>query len=160
MFGLFRAKEKELIIKAPVDGEIVEIASVPDDVFSQKLVGDGVAIDPKDNTFYSPVDGVITTIFPTKHAIGITTCEGIELMLHIGIETVHLNGEGFELYVNEGEKVKTGDKLLKIDIDCLRAKAKSLISPVIITNVDKVKKINISRGMAAAGHTVIMTVSH
>ncbi|MDI3310300.1 MAG: PTS glucose transporter subunit IIA, partial [Thermoanaerobacterium sp.] len=132
------------------------IVEVPDEVFSQKLVGDGVAVNPKSDIFVSPVDGVITTVFPTKHAIGIKTLEGIEIMIHVGVDTVKLNGEGFITFVNEGDKVKVGDKLLQINKLILESKAKSLISPIIITNIERIKELNKIVGAVTAGETDII----
>ncbi|MEG6567988.1 PTS glucose transporter subunit IIA [Thermoanaerobacterium saccharolyticum] len=156
MLNIFRKSCKRLLIKAPVDGEIVDIVEVPDEVFSQKLVGDGVAINPKSDIFVSPVDGVITTVFPTKHAIGIKTIEGIEIMIHVGVDTVKLNGEGFTTFINEGDKVKVGDKLLQINKLILESKAKSLISPIIITNIERIKELNKIVGAVTAGETDII----
>ncbi|MGF7397485.1 PTS sugar transporter subunit IIA [Thermoanaerobacterium thermosaccharolyticum] len=156
MFNIFRKNHKKLSIKAPIDGDIVDIVEVPDEVFAQKLVGDGVAINPDSDVFVSPVDGTITTVFPTKHAIGIKTPEGIEIMIHVGVDTVKLKGEGFTAFVNEGDKVKIGDKLLQIDRDIVKSKAKSLVSPIIITNMEKVKEFNKIVGKATAGQTDII----
>ncbi len=156
MLNIFRKSRKRLLIKAPVDGDIVDIVEVPDEVFSQKLVGDGVAVNPKSDIFVSPVDGVITTVFPTKHAIGIKTIEGIEIMIHVGVDTVKLNGEGFITFVNEGDKVKVGDKLLQINKLILESKAKSLISPIIITNIERIKELNKIVGAVTAGETDII----
>ncbi|AFK85144.1 MULTISPECIES: PTS sugar transporter subunit IIA [Thermoanaerobacterium] len=156
MLNIFRKSCKRLLIKAPVDGEIVDIVKVPDEVFAQKLVGDGVAVNPKSDIFVSPVDGIITTVFPTKHAIGIKTIEGIEIMIHVGVDTVKLNGEGFTTFINEGDKVKVGDKLLQINKLILESKAKSLISPIIITNIERIKEMNKIVGTVTAGETDII----
>jgi PTS system IIA component, Glc family (TC 4.A.1) len=156
MFNIFKKNCKKLLIKAPVDGDIVDIVEVPDEVFAQKLVGDGVAVNPKSDIFVSPVNGVITTVFPTKHAIGIKTLEGIEIMIHVGVDTVKLNGEGFTTFINEGDKVKVGDKLLQINRSVLESKAKSLISPIIITNMGKIKEFKKIIGNVTAGETDII----
>lgn len=156
MLNIFRKSCKTLMIKAPVDGEIIDIVEVPDEVFAQKLVGDGVAVNPKSDIFVSPVDGIITTVFPTKHAIGIKTIEGIEIMIHVGVDTVKLNGEGFTTFINEGDKVKVGDKLLQINKLILESKAKSLISPIIITNIERIKEMNKIVGTVTAGETDII----
>ncbi|MFU0782714.1 MAG: Phosphotransferase system IIA component [Thermoanaerobacterium thermosaccharolyticum] len=156
MFNIFKKNCKKLLIKAPVDGDIVDIVEVPDEVFAQKLVGDGVAVNPKSDIFVSPVNGVITTVFPTKHAIGIKTLDGIEIMIHVGVDTVKLNGEGFTTFINEGDKVKIGDKLLQINMTIVKSKAKSLISPIIITNMGKIKEYKKIIGNATAGKTDII----
>ncbi|PHO08028.1 PTS sugar transporter [Thermoanaerobacterium thermosaccharolyticum] len=156
MFNIFKKNCKKLLIKAPVDGDIVDIVEVPDEVFAQKLVGDGVAVNPKSDIFVSPANGVITTVFPTKHAIGIKTLDGIEIMIHVGVDTVKLNGEGFTTFINEGDKVKIGDKLLQINMTIVKSKAKSLISPIIITNMGKIKEYKKIIGKATAGKTDII----
>ena len=102
-------------IIAPLTGRIVKLEEVPDKVFAEKIMGDGFAIEPKDNIVVAPVDGEIAILFPTKHAIGMVTAEGLELLIHVGIDTVKLNGEGFKAFVKQGDKVKAGDKLLEVD---------------------------------------------
>lgn len=125
----------------PIDGEIVELEKVPDDAFSQKILGDGFAVMPSGNKVYAPASGEITVLFPTKHAVAITTEEGLELLVHIGIDTVNLNGEGFTAYVEQGDKVKRGDLLVSFDTEFVKKNAKSLISPIVITNMEKVESI-------------------
>nr|WP_273702717.1 PTS glucose transporter subunit IIA [Thermoanaerobacter sp. A7A] len=128
-------------------------------MFSQKMVGDGVALEPKEGIVYSPVNGTIIQLFPTKHALGIKTEEGLEVLIHIGMDTVEMKGNGFESFVSEGEKVKIGDKLLKFDMELVK-KEHPLTSPIIITNMDIVDKIvKESDGEEAkAGKTKIMRV--
>ena len=104
-FGKNQDDVKEEVIYSPVDGELMDMTDVPDPVFSQKMMGDGVAVKPKNGTIVSPVDGEIIQLFHTKHAIGIRTLSGLELLIHIGLETVGLNGEGFEAHIKEGDKV-------------------------------------------------------
>lgn len=147
-------KSGTYILSSPIDGEIVELSKVPDEVFSSKMLGDGFAVVPKGNKVYSPIDGEITVLFPTKHAVAITTEAGLEVLVHIGVDTVSLNGEGFTAHVAQGDKVKKGDLLLTLDLDFLKEKAKSVISPVIITNMDKVEKINVETGIKNNGDKV------
>ncbi|MGU9538848.1 glucose-specific PTS transporter subunit IIBC [Clostridium tepidum] len=128
---------------APIEGKILSITDVPDQVFSQKMMGDGFAIDPKNGTVVSPVDGVITTLFPTKHAIGITADNGLELLIHFGIDTVNLKGEGLEALVEQDAKVKAGDPILKVDIDKIKDKVPSIITPIIFTNLTDDQKLEI-----------------
>ncbi|OKP04907.1 N-acetylglucosamine-specific PTS transporter subunit IIBC [Xenorhabdus eapokensis] len=125
-----------LTLIAPVTGELVKLEDVPDEAFSSKLVGDGIAIRPTSNIIFAPVAGTVVKIFDTNHAVCIETDSGIEIIIHIGIDTVSLNGTGFERLVEEGEKVKIGHPLLKLDLDYLNAHAKSMVSPVIISNID------------------------
>ncbi|WDU82795.1 PTS sugar transporter subunit IIA [Caloramator sp. Dgby_cultured_2] len=142
MFGLFSKRQME--IKSPIKGKVIDVSQVPDEVFSSKMVGDGFAIDPKDNTIYSPVEGEIIQVFPTGHAIGIKTKEGLEILIHIGIDTVELKGKGFVTFVNEGDYVRVGDKLITFDLELIKNKAKSTIIPVLITNMEKVKEMNVN----------------
>lgn len=127
----------------PIDGEIVELEKVPDDAFSQKILGDGFAVIPSGNKVYAPAGGEITVLFPTKHAVAITTEEGLELLVHIGIDTVNLNGEGFTAHVEQGDKVKKGDLLVSFDTEFVEKNAKSLISPIVITNMEKVESLTV-----------------
>lgn len=122
---------------SPIEGTIVDLSKVPDQVFSQKMVGDGFAIVPASGEIVSPVDGVITTIFPTKHAIGITSKSNLEILIHIGVDTVSLNGEGFEAFVETGDEVKAGTKLLQVNFDEIKDKVPSIISPVVFTNLQE-----------------------
>jgi sugar PTS system EIIA component len=129
-------------IKFPMNGKCINIEEVPDKVFAMKMVGDGVAFIPYEGLIYSPVDGEIVQLFPTKHAIAIRTVEGIELLIHVGIDTVHMNGEGFEYFVLQNQNVKSGDKIMAFDIELVKDKATSTISPMLITNMDIVSKID------------------
>lgn len=126
-------------VYAPMNGHLVTIENVPDPTFSEKLMGDGIAIKPTDGELTSPVDGEIILIPNTKHAIGIKGSTGVELLIHIGLETVALKGEGFTVHVNEGDYVKVGDPLVTFDLDFIKEIAKSMITPIIITNSNDYK---------------------
>lgn len=119
----------------PLDGKILNLSQVPDKVFSQKIVGDGFAIEPTNGEVVSPVDGLVSTILDSKHAVGITAENGLELIVHFGIDTVNLKGEGFTALVTVGDKVKAGQPMLKVDFELVKAKATSTITPVIFTNL-------------------------
>lgn len=149
--GLFGKKESEVKVTAPLNGKLVDLSDVPDPVFAEKMMGDGLAIEPSEGLVVAPVDGEIQSIFPTKHAVGIKTKSGVELLIHIGLETVSLNGEGFEAYVKAGDKVKRGDKLISFDLEIISEKAKSTVTPIIITNMDEVVD---SLQKQAAGGTI------
>jgi len=125
---------KEVVIKAPLTGEIHPLSDVPDPVFAEKMMGDGFAITPSEGVVVSPFDGEIVQVFHTKHAIGIRSKEGVEILIHVGLETVKLNGEGFDAHVTEGQNVNAGDHLLTFNIDYIKENAKSTITPVIFTN--------------------------
>ncbi|WP_420833058.1 glucose-specific PTS transporter subunit IIBC [Shimazuella soli] len=126
---------------APIEGKVVPLSEVPDQVFSQKMMGDGFAIVPSNGKIVAPCDGKIETLFPTKHAIGITSTTGHEILIHIGIDTVELKGEGFTAYVSQGDQVKKGQHLLDVDLDLLKQKAPSTITPIIFTNLKEGEKV-------------------
>ena len=119
---------------SPLEGKIISLEEVPDQVFSQKFMGDGFAIVPKTGEVVAPVDGVIETFFPTKHAIGIKADDGTEILIHFGIDTVNLNGEGFTAHAKQGDRCKAGQKLLTVDLATVAAKVPSIITPIIITS--------------------------
>jgi sugar PTS system EIIA component len=141
LFGKKEVKKEETIV-APLTGKIVSIEEVPDPTFSQKMMGDGIAIEPTEGVVVSPVDGEIVQFFHTKHAIGIQSESGAEILIHVGLETVNMNGEGFEGHVNVGDKVKAGDKLLTFDLDLIKEKASSTVTPIVITNGDAVESLD------------------
>ncbi|GJF59722.1 glucose-specific PTS transporter subunit IIBC [Staphylococcus argenteus] len=121
------------IVHAPLTGEVTPLSEVPDQVFSEKMMGDGIAIKPSQGEVRAPFNGKVQMIFPTKHAIGLVSDSGLELLIHIGLDTVKLNGEGFTLHVEEGQEVKQGDLLINFDLDYIRNNAKSDITPIIVT---------------------------
>ncbi|WP_042221162.1 glucose-specific PTS transporter subunit IIBC [Oceanobacillus manasiensis] len=120
---------------APLPGKLISITEVPDEVFSAKMMGDGFAIIPTDGTIVSPVNGKIVNVFPTKHAIGIESDGGREILIHVGIDTVNLKGEGFETLIEQGDTVEAGQPLLKADLNYIKENAKSTITPVVFTNL-------------------------
>lgn len=158
MFNLFN-KNKPVPILAAMTGDVIDITQVPDEMFADKIIGDGIAINPTDGVVVSPVKGEIIQVFPTKHALGIKTKEGLEILIHIGIDTVELKGEGFKTYIKAGDKVEAGDKLLKIDLDFIKKSGKSTISPIIITNMEKVKNIFKQSGNANKGKDKVMDIT-
>jgi glucose PTS system EIICBA or EIICB component len=122
-------------IVSPIKGELKSITEVPDQVFSGKMMGDGFAIVPTEGTVVSPVNGEIVNIFPTKHALGLVAEDGTEILIHVGIDTVKLGGEGFEAFVAQGDKVTQGQKLLQVDLEYVGANAPSLMTPIVFTNL-------------------------
>lgn len=130
------AKKTKVSIAAPIKGNVVALADVKDEVFSSESMGKGIAIEPEEGKVYAPADGVISTFFPTGHAIGITTDLGAEILIHVGMDTVEMNGDGFEPQKSQGDKVKKGDLLLKFNIDKIKAAGHPVTTPVIITNSD------------------------
>ncbi|MBD8068503.1 glucose-specific PTS transporter subunit IIBC [Bacillus sp. PS06] len=130
---------------APIKGKILPITEVPDQVFAGKMMGDGFAILPEEGTVVSPADGTIVNLFPTKHAIGIETPTGREILIHFGIDTVNLKGEGFETLVSQGDKVTKGQPLLKVDLDFVEKNATSIITPIVFTNLKSGQEVIINK---------------
>lgn len=159
LFGKDDKNTEEKIV-APLSGKVVSLEEVPDPVFSQKMMGDGIAIDPSEGKVVSPVAGEIVQLFPTKHAVGLKTDSGLEVLVHIGLETVGMEGEGFESHVSAGDKVNVGDELITFDMDLVREKAKSTITPIILTNGDdKVESSEVlTSGDASKGETELLHV--
>ncbi|MEW8973047.1 MAG: PTS glucose transporter subunit IIA [Tissierellaceae bacterium] len=147
-------KKEDISIFSPVEGEIISIEDTPDEVFAGKMLGDGFSIKPKGNKIYAPVSGEIKVLFPTLHAVAIETEDGLEILIHIGIDTVQLDGEGFTGHVKVGDKVKQGDLLVSFDKAIIEEKAKSSITPLIITNMDVVEDISIDYGNKDANEKV------
>ena len=140
------------IISSPITGLATALENVPDEGFAGKMMGDGAAVTPEDATICAPEDGEVVFVFDTKHAIGFQTDSGVALLLHIGIDTVNLNGEGFRVFVENGQKVKKGDRLMQIDIDFLKGHAPSLCSPVLCTELAENQRIRqIGDGEIKAG---------
>lgn len=137
--GLF--KKSQLEVASPVAGRCVRIQTVPDPTFSEEILGKGVAVKPTEGKFYAPADGSISTVFPTLHAIGVTTGEGVEILIHVGLDTVNLKGEHYKVHVQEGAKVKKGDLLLEADIEAIAAAGYNTITPVLICNSGDYKEV-------------------
>ncbi|MDW8802309.1 PTS glucose transporter subunit IIA [Clostridium sp. A1-XYC3] len=155
MFGFLK---KEFKLVAPVSGKVIDLSEVPDPVFSQKMAGDGVGIDSTSDVVVAPADGVISIIFKTNHAFGMLLNNGVELLVHIGIDTVELDGAGFERLIQEGSKVKAGMPVIKIDRNLIKDKGYSLITPVLITNPDNLKELKYDIDMLVqAGKEAVVT---
>ncbi|WP_316043188.1 glucose PTS transporter subunit IIA [Enterococcus avium] len=138
------ANIKEKVV-SPVAGKIVPMSDVPDPVFSQKMMGDGFAVIPEDNVIVSPIDGTVINVFPTEHAVGLVTDCGIELIVHVGLDTVALKGEGFQVMVNEGDQIHKGQRLFIVDFDYLKEQGKNTMTLVAFTNLAN-KEIKIVSG--------------
>lgn len=140
----------------PIEGDIIPITEVPDQVFSQKMMGDGFAIVPSKGSVVSPVDGEVMNVFPTKHAIGIKSKQGYEILIHVGMDTVNLKGEGFTVLIKEGEKITKGQEILKFDLDFIKKSAPSTITPIIFTNLTKLNVIK--QGHSSQGQDGILSI--
>lgn len=152
-------KKKKLEVVAPIHGKIVSLEEVPDAVFSKKMMGDGIAIIPKDGKVYAPIDGEVLLVADTKHAVGLKANDGTELLIHIGLETVMLKGEGFTTLVKAGDEVKVGEPLLEVNWGYIGEHASSTITPIIVTNSDeRIIELTIAQE-SIAGETILFTAS-
>ncbi|MEG1441128.1 MAG: PTS glucose transporter subunit IIA [Oscillospiraceae bacterium] len=152
-------KNKELSefqIYAPISGTSIRIGDVPDPVFAEKMLGDGVAIIPTDGHFVSPVTGVITQVADTLHAYGIKTDDGLEVLVHIGIDTVNLAGSGFTAARKVGDRVAVGDPLAIVDLELIKSKGYDIHTPIVITNIGILKSLTVVEGPVHAANTVIL----
>lgn len=153
-------KEKNKIISvfAPLSGEVVALDQVPDPVFAGKALGDGAAILPKSGKIYSPVDGEVASIAATQHAFGFSSADGLDVLVHVGLETVALNGEGFTVHVKEGDKVKVGDLVAEVDLKFLESKNINPITPVIICDGMDEMSMSTAGGTVSAGKDAVITL--
>ncbi len=138
--NLFR-KNDGITLVSPAEGKLVNIKEVSDPTFSEEILGKGVAVIPSDGRFYAPADGTVTTIFPTGHAAAVTTEDGVEVLIHIGLDTVKLDGKHFNIIASEGQKVKAGDLLIEADLEQIRSEGYDIITPIIICNSDDFAEI-------------------
>ena len=143
LFDIFKKKEKTVVtIYSPMNGKVIELKEVPDEAFAQKMVGDGCAIEPDKGIICSPIDGQLMNIFPTNHAIIFETIDGLEMIVHFGIDTVKLDGKGFQK-LREPGPIKIGDEIVKYNLDEIKDGVPSTRSPIIINNMEKVEKIEV-----------------
>ena len=143
---------KRIVISSPVTGKAADLGTAPDEAFAQRMMGDGAVVTPEEAFVYAPEDGEVAFVFDTKHAVGYMTDSGVSLLIHVGIDTVKLNGEGFEVLVENGQKVKKGQPMLKLDLDYLKANAPSLATPVLCTELEDDQRIRLLKeGPVKAG---------
>ena len=151
MFKLFQKKKKTMAIYAVATGKLVDLTEVPDEVFSKKFMGDGFAIVPSKGDVFSPIDAEVTSVFPTKHAIGLKTAEGLECLIHMGIDTVELKGEPFAVHVKEGDKVTQDTLVASIELDQLVDKGKSTDVIVVFPNyAEKIESMSVNTSKQVA----------
>ncbi|MEZ7792206.1 PTS sugar transporter subunit IIA [Niallia circulans] len=139
LFGNNKAKQERL--KAPITGKVIPIEEVPDPVFAEKMMGDGIAFIPAEGKVVAPIEATVKQVFPTKHAIGLESNNGLEILIHIGLDTVNMKGEGFIVHVKEGDQVSIGDILVEFDLEKVEENAASTITPMVILNRDNVKSL-------------------
>ena len=152
----FMKGKKGNVLAAPVKGECVPISSVADPTFAQEILGKGIAIKPADGKIYAPADGVVSTVFPTGHAVGMTTPEGVEILIHVGLDTVQLKGQFFKILVEADQAVKKGDPLLEADIEEISKAGYDTVTPMIICNSSDFSKVECkTEGAVEVGAEVI-----
>ena len=147
------------VVTAPFSGKLVPLSSVPDETFASGVLGEGIAIEPSDGLFCSPVSGTVESIAETRHAIGFAGDNGLEILVHVGLETVGLKGEGFEILVKEGDTVKEGQPVAKVDLDLIRARGLNTITSIVLTGGVDDMELNCAEGIAAAGKTPVLTLT-
>lgn len=153
-------KPTEEQMYSPLTGTLIPIEDVPDPTFSEKMMGDGFAVVPTEGKVVAPIDGEIVQVFPTKHAIGMKTAGELEILIHIGLDTVNLGGEGFTTHIKEGDKVQKGELLVEFQIDVIKNNATSTITPVVITNVEKINNLDKNSDVdVIGGESKVLTVS-
>ena len=145
-------------VHSVADGEVINIEDVKDPVFSQKMMGDGFAVEPENGHIVSPVAGKVTSVFPTKHALGLITDNGLEVLVHIGLDTVSLEGKPFEVKVSEGQTVAAGDLLVEADLDAIRAAGRETSTIVVFTNADAIKSVKVEHTGKLAANAPVATV--
>jgi glucose-specific phosphotransferase system IIA component len=148
----------DLIFYSPSSGPVVLLEDVPDQVFAQRMAGDGAAIDPLDHRLLAPCRGKVTRVHRNRHAVALATDEGVKILIHIGIETVGLDGEGFQVRVSDGQRVSKGDLLIEFDADLIARKAKSLITVVLVAKNDRFHPTNLFQGLAEASTTPLFLI--
>ena len=145
-------------VETVADGQVIAITDVKDPVFSQKMMGDGFAVEPENGKIYSPVAGTVTSVFPTKHALGLLTENGLEVLVHIGLDTVSLEGKPFEVHVSEGQKVAAGELLVTADLEAIKAAGRETSTVVVFTNAAAIKSVTVEKLGQAAVKTVVAKV--
>lgn len=136
MFGFFKKKKTEYLLGAPAKGKAVPLSEVNDPTFSEGMLGQGVAVLPSEGKIYAPIDGEVGMVFDTLHAVSLTADCGAEVLIHVGLDTVKMNGDGFVGHVQAGDKVKKGDLLLEVDLEKVKAAGYDTITPMLICNTD------------------------
>lgn len=159
MKGLFSLKKGETLaaLKAPVNGTVIDESEIPDEAFSSGMLGHGLGIIPKDGEFFSPVNGTVIDVTPTKHAYSIKSDEGAEILLHIGIDTVEMKGEGFVSLVSSGERVSVGAPIARADLERIRARGLSDTVAMIVINHDAFSQATVFEGECKAAESTVLS---
>lgn len=139
-----KGKDEKIVLVSPLKGKVLKLSEVKDEAFSSGVLGKGAAIEPEEGVLYAPADGTVSALFPTGHAIGLTTQTGLELLMHVGMDTVQLDGKGFQAFVETGDVVKQGQKLLAFDMELISEAGYSLATPVLVTNCDEFEQVEMT----------------
>lgn len=153
----FGHKKVEGFMVSPMSGKMVSVREIPDEVFSEKIIGDGAAVIPDDNVIVAPISGEVVQVADTGHAFCIRSDDGLDVLLHIGVDTVNMKGEGFESFISTGQKVKAGEKIGTADIKLIEEKGYPLHSAVLITNMQDIENMETYSGEAQAGETKLIS---
>lgn len=157
MFDFLKKKDKGIEIGSPVKGKAVPISQVSDPTFGEEILGKGVAIQPEEGKIYAPADGTIEMLFDTKHAVSMTTTEGVELLVHIGLDTVALKGEHFTAHKGNGDAVKKGELLISVDLEAVKAAGYDVITPMVVCNTSDYQTVDAVTGSDVnPGDTVLI----
>ncbi|HCO28982.1 MAG TPA: PTS glucose transporter subunit IIA [Lachnospiraceae bacterium] len=148
--------KKETVICSPFTGKAMELSEVADGVFSEKMLGNGIAVEPEEGTIMAPFDGTIAAVFDTKHAIGLVSDTGLELLIHIGIDTVQLNGKYYDIKVKNGDQIKKGDVIGTVDLEGIRSEGYRTITPIIVSNTDNYNEFKEKTGTVTAGEEILV----
>lgn len=159
MFGFLKGKSKEIVVGSPVKGKAVPVSQVNDPTFAEEILGKGIAIMPEDGKICAPAAGEISMVFDTRHAFSMTTKEGVELLVHIGLETVGLKGKGFTAHAKAGDKVEKGDLVITADFEVIKGEGLDTIIPVIVCNTDEFKNVEALAGKDVAVGDDILKIS-
>lgn len=150
----------QVIVKAPISGKVIDLSEVKDEVFASRMIGDGIAIEPSEGSLIAPFDGKVKQIFSTGHAVVLESKEGLAILIHIGIDTVNLKGEGFKILVDEGQKITLGDPIIAFDMDFIKNSQYYLQTPVVIPEGDNVKAIEFTKEKyVKKGEDLLMNVN-
>lgn len=148
--------KKETVICSPFTGKAMELSEVGDGVFSEKMLGNGIAVEPEEGTIMAPFDGTIAAVFDTKHAIGLVSDTGLELLIHIGIDTVQLNGKYYDIKVKNGDQIKKGDVIGTVDLEGIRSEGYRTVTPIIVSNTDNYNEFKEKTGSVTAGEEILV----
>lgn len=159
MFQLFKKKPGGMEIGAPVKGKAVPISTVNDPTFGEEILGKGVAIIPEEGKIYAPADGTIDLLFDTLHAVSMTTTDGVELLIHIGLETVALKGQHFTAHKATGDQVKKGDLLISVDLDALKALGIDVITPMVVCNTADYQSVEAVTGQDVEPGATVLAIT-